>query len=184
MELRSLKIKVANIPEEGLEFLFSQEGEKILYALPEKDRSDFSLRGLVVAGVARRIQNTVSLQIRLETTIHMECSRCLEPVVSPFRTDFIYTLVPAEGKMGEEDPSRSDEDLNFGYYREDTIDLDPLVLEQIVVQIPIKPLCDDACRGLCPRCGINLNRLSCRCDKEVRDLRFAALKNFKVEKKS
>jgi uncharacterized protein len=184
VELRSLKIKAANIPEEGLEFRFSQEGEKILHALSEKDRSDFSLHGLVVTGIARNIRNTVSLQVRLETTIHMECGRCLEPVALPFRQDFTYTLVPAEGKVGEEDPSQSDEDLNFGYYREDTIDLEPLILEQIVVQIPIKPLCSALCKGLCPHCGTNLNTGACGCEKEVHDLRFAALKNFKVEKKS
>lgn len=175
-------IKVGNIPEEGLEFQFSQDGEKFLQLLPGREKKDFSLYGLRVAGFVRKICDAVSLQVRLETAIGMECGRCLEPVTYPVEAEFVYTLVPSGGKIGEEDSSRSDEDLNFGYYSDDVIDLNPLVMEQIVLRVPIKPLCKDLCKGLCPHCGTNLNTDNCGCKKGILDHRFSALKNFKVQK--
>jgi len=120
--------------------------------------------------------------MKVETVIGMECGRCLEPVKYPVEEELVYTLVPSEGKVGEEDPLRSDEDLNFGYYSDELIELDPLVMEQIVLRVPIKPLCHDLCKGLCPHCGANLNAGSCGCESGVLDPRFSALKNFKVTK--
>jgi len=177
-----LKIKVGNIPEEGLEFRFSREGEKFLELLPENDERDFSLSTLEVYGSVLKVRETVSLQLKMETVIEMECGRCLELAVYPVKAEMVYTLVPSGGRVGEEDPSQSDEDLNFGYYSDDVIDLDPLVMEQVVLRVPIKPLCSDLCKGLCPRCGTNLNTGSCECRSEALDPRFSALKNFKVTK--
>jgi len=177
-----LKIKVGNIPEEGLEFHFSPDGEKFLQHLPGNEKRDFSLCGLKVTGSVQKIRDTVSLQMKVETVIGMECGRCLEPVKYPVEEEFVYTLVPSEGKVGEEDPSRSDEDLNFGYYSDELIELDPLVMEQIVLRVPIKPLCHDLCKGLCPHCGSNLNAGDCGCKSRILDPRFSALKNFKVTK--
>jgi uncharacterized protein len=177
-----LKIKVGNIPEDGLEISFSPDGEKFLQHLPGKEKQDFSLHSLKVTGSVQKIRDAVSLQMKVETVIGMECGRCLEPVKCPVEAEFVYTLVPSEGRVGEEDPSRSDEDLNFGYYSDEVIELDPLVMEQIVLRVPIKPLCNDLCKGLCPHCGTNLNTDSCGCKSGIIDHRFSALKNFKVTK--
>ena len=177
-----MKIKVGNIPEGGLEFQYSPEGEKFLHLLPEEEKRDFTFHGLKVSGFVQKVRQSVSLRMKLQGVIGMECGRCLEPVTYPVESELVYTLVPSEGKVGEEDPSRSDEDMNFAYYSEDVIELDPLVLEQIVLQVPIKPLCSDLCKGLCPHCGTNLNRGSCECQGKMLDHRFSALKNFKVRK--
>jgi uncharacterized protein len=177
-----LKIKVGNIPEEGLEFQFSPEGERFLQLLPEQEKRDFTLRGLKVSGFVQKVRQAVSLRMTIQAAIGLECGRCLEPVTCPVESEMVYTLVPSEGKVGEDDPSRSDEDLNFGYYSDEVIELDPLVLEQIVLQVPIKPLCRELCKGLCPHCGTNLNAGSCECQGKMLDHRFSALKNFKVKK--
>ncbi len=177
-----MKIKVGNIPEEGSEFHFSQDGEKFLQLLPEKEKRDFSLHGLKVTGFVQKVRDTVSLQVKLETAIGMECGRCLEPVNYPVEAELVYTLVPSDGKMGEEDPSQSDEDLDFGYYSDEVIELDLLVMEEIVLHVPLKPLCDDLCKGLCPHCGTNLNTDICGCKSGILDHRFSALKKFKVTK--
>jgi uncharacterized protein len=165
-----------------LEFHFSQEGEKFLQLLPKKEKRDFSLHDLKVTGSVQKVRNAVSLHVKLETAVGVECGRCLEPVNYPIEAELVYTLVPSEGKIGEEDSSRSDEDLNFGYYSDEVIALDPLVMEQIVLRVPIKPLCNNLCKGLCPHCGTNLNTESCNCRSGILDPRFSALKNFKVMK--
>jgi uncharacterized protein len=74
----------------------------------------------------------------------------------------------------------SPEDLEYGFYQDDVIDLDGLLFEQIVLQIPIKILCTDTCKGLCPHCGININMASCSCHAEFIDERLAVLKKLKV----
>jgi len=177
-----MKIKVGGIPEEGLSFQFSQEGHRFLRLLPENEKAGFSLQKVGADCFAKKVGSTVFLQVNLETAVALECSRCLEPVMYPVKASFTYTLVPEGSDIAEEDISESDEDLNVGHYREDVIDLEILVLEQIVLRIPIKPLCRDGCKGLCVHCGINLNTASCGCETEVFNPRFAELRNFKVAK--
>jgi uncharacterized protein len=177
-----MKIKVGNILEEGTDFRFSQEGNKFLELLPDNEAVGFSLHRVAVICFAKKVRSTVSLQVNLDTSVDLDCSRCLEPVTYPIKAAFAYTLVPEESGIGEEDLSISDEDLNVGYYREDLIELDALVLEQIILQIPIKPLCQEDCKGLCAHCGANLNAAACGCGTDVVDRRFAALKNFKGAK--
>jgi uncharacterized protein len=182
-ETSMLKIKVGNIPEEGLEYHFSDNGNKLLEIIPDKGKIDFTLQKVGVVCLAKKVRNTVSLQVEAETVIDLKCSRCLEAAAYPVRAVFTCTMVPAEGGVREEeDVSSTDDDLNVGYYQDDVIDLAALVLEQIVLQIPIKPLCKEDCKGLCPRCGINLNEAECGCETGVFDQRFAALKNFKAAK--
>ena len=72
------------------------------------------------------------------------------------------------------------EELEISYYQGDFIDLTPIICEQIILQIPIKPLCSEECKGLCPHCGINMNVASCSCHLEFVDPRLAVLKNIKI----
>lgn len=176
-----MKIKVGNIPEEGLEFRFYREGESFVQLLPGKEKTDFSLHGVEVTGHAAKVRQTVSLRVKVKTAMDMECSRCLEPVTAPVVAEFTCTFVPAGSKIGEGDPSRLDEDLDVGYYQDDIIDLEPQVLEQVVLQVPFKPLCREDCKGLCPHCGANLNTDACQCERGTFGHPLAALKNFKVK---
>ncbi len=179
---KPMKIKVPNIPEEGQELHFSREGKKFLELIPDKEKAEFSLDAATVTCFVRKNRNSVSLKAEVQTGIGLQCSRCLEAVTHPVRAAFAYTLVPEGTGAADEDSSVKDEDLNVGHYREETIDLDVLVLEQIVLQIPIKPLCRADCKGLCPYCGTNLNDAACGCDTHTVDSRFAVLKNFKAAK--
>ena len=73
-------------------------------------------------------------------------------------------------------PEIQDDDLSTAFYEHDTIDLGQLMSEQFYLALPMKPLCKDACRGLCAQCGTNLNRETCGCSPAWDDPRFAALK--------
>ena len=73
------------------------------------------------------------------------------------------------------------EDMDVEYYEEETIDLDPIILEQIVLQIPMRVVCRETCRGLCPQCGTNLNISSCTCSGRMIDERLSVLKNLKLK---
>jgi uncharacterized protein len=71
-----------------------------------------------------------------------------------------------------------DDDVETSYYRDDEVDLNELIREQFYLALPMKPLCTEECRGLCPQCGANLNTDTCDCATEWVDPRLAALKNI------
>lgn len=176
-----MKIKVENISEEGLQLQFFKDGDWFRALLPEKEKVNYLLHKVDVFLSVNRIGETVSLAVKIETAVDLECCRCLEVFTLPIKTEFKYTLVPI-GKRIEEELELTSEDLSFGYYKNDLLELDPIIFEQILLPIPIKPLCNDLCKGLCPYCGVNLNETSCKCQTKVIDPRFAALKNINVLK--
>jgi DUF177 domain-containing protein len=103
---------------------------------------------------------------RLDATAHVPCSRCLEPYPMQVGRDFDVAYVPTLRGAGadEMDLQISREDLDVAYLDEDgNLDLSGLAAEQVYLTLPMKPLCADDCRGLCPGCGCNLNTESCHC---------------------
>jgi uncharacterized protein len=102
--------------------------------------------------------------------------------VLPIDAEVKFTLAPLRERMEGDAPESLEEDLNFGYYKDDEIDFDEIVLDQVIMQVPFKPLCADQCRGLCPNCGMNLNTGSCSCRKQTGHAGFAPLRNFVVQK--
>lgn len=113
---------------------------------------------------------------QLRAALVLPCSRCLEPFPLPVEREFDLRYVPQQVNVGEGDREVDPDDLTTAYYRDDTIDLGLLMREQFYLALPMKPLCRDACRGLCPACGVNLNVTSCDCDSRWRDPRLDGLK--------
>jgi uncharacterized protein len=176
----SLKINPGILPEEGLRLKFSEGPSWFEHCFAGSELPEFSLVTAEVDCLITRSGATVYIRGRLEAAIRQECSRCLEPATLSVGGDFAYTLVPDKEEF-EEEIELSAAELETGYYRGDFIDLSPLICEQIVLQVPIKVLCSEDCKGLCPRCGTNLNRGSCHCRLEDVDERLAVLKNFRVK---
>lgn len=109
------------------------------------------------------------------------CSRCLgeftEPLDVSFEEEFIE-LAPDEGRVEEDEEEESGRTVSF--YSGDEIDLTDPLRENILLELPMKPLCDEECKGLCPTCGTNLNEGACKCegDREIVDPRLAVLKDL------
>jgi uncharacterized protein len=112
------------------------------------------------------------------TELELACSRCLEPFRLPVAAPFDLRYLPASEASTEADREVDDEDLETSYYENDAIDLNGLLREQFYLALPMKPLCQDDCRGLCPQCGTNLNTGSCSCAPVWEDPRLAPLKNL------
>jgi len=180
-----LKIKVGNIPEEGLDLEFFKDGDWFRQVLPEEERPVFPLHRVDVCLSVKKVGKTVSLEVKAKTVVDLECCRCLEGFTFPIKAEFQYILSPAEEQFEEqfeEEVELTSEDLLSGYYKNDVIELGPVIFEQILLQIPIKPLCSDLCKGLCQHCGVNLNEETCQCQVNAVDFRLAVLKNVKVLK--
>lgn len=115
---------------------------------------------------------------RAQTRFELDCGRCLEPFEMPVDTTFDLRYVPQEQNAGEGEREIGEDDLTTAFYREGMLDLVELLREQFQLALPMKPLCTEACRGLCPDCGANLNRTQCGCTPKWEDPRLAPLKGL------
>jgi uncharacterized protein len=121
-------------------------------------------------------QEKVRLGGIVETEIELACSRCTDSYRLPVRAAFDLLYLPAANAETTPEHEVQEDDLDTSYYREGVIDFADLVREQIYLTLPMKPLCQEACRGLCPECGTNLNTGSCDCAPVWEDPRLAPLK--------
>jgi uncharacterized protein len=115
------------------------------------------------------------------STLELACSRCLEPFTWPVDALFDLRYQPRSANTGDGEREVEEDDLSTAFYENNEIDLGQLMHEQFYLALPMKPLCRDECAGLCPHCGMNLNRGTCGCTREWEDPRFAALKALKKE---
>ena len=116
---------------------------------------------------------------RVETTLELPCSRCLEPFTLPVEQTFDLRYQPHAQNAGEGEREIEEDDLTTAFYEDDEIDLGQLMREQFYLSLPMKPLCAEDCRGLCPVCGTNLNRGTCDCKRSWDDPRLGALKELR-----
>ncbi|HVG23917.1 MAG TPA: DUF177 domain-containing protein [Thermoanaerobaculia bacterium] len=116
-------------------------------------------------------------------TADLNCSRCAEPYpianTSTFHVRFRPR--PEASEENEEVEITDSEELDVEFYSERSIPLRDLALEQIQLSIPMKPLCDESCLGLCPTCGVNRTRERCSCETSIVDDRWGALKDIRDE---
>jgi uncharacterized protein len=116
-------------------------------------------------------------------TADLECSRCVEPF--PFANTSAFHVRfrprPEASEENEEVEIIAREELDVEFYSDRVLPLRDLALEQIQLSLPMKPLCDESCLGLCPTCGVNRTRQSCSCGESVADGRWGALKSIREE---
>jgi uncharacterized protein len=115
---------------------------------------------------------------RVSTLLELTCSRCLEAFRLPVDAAFDLVFLPAQENAAQGEIEVDDEDLSTAFYRDDVIDLGGMMREQFLLGLPMKPLCQEQCRGLCPGCGANLNVGSCSCSQEWTDPRLDALRGL------
>ena len=116
------------------------------------------------------------------------CSCCLKEFELPVGGDFTLTYcrelpqVDIADDGDDEGAELSAEDMGLILFDGQEIDLSESIQEQLVMTLPSKPVCDVKCKGLCPKCGVDLNLGSCDCSPQDINLKMAALKDFKVKK--
>ena len=110
----------------------------------------------------------------------LSCQRCLEPLAQPVEEHVELLLMPAGNASESLEHALAAEELGVVEVPEDgEVDLRPLLIEQIQLNVPMKPLCRSGCAGLCPSCGKNLNAGPCGCEQKEIDPRWKALEAFK-----
>lgn len=165
-----MRFKVSGIPADGIE-------EEL--KLPIKLHEITLKEGVRVFIKIQKIDDAVLVEGMAEGNALMICSRCLKEFISPVKTNFNVEYVPGGPLSREEEHELTGRELDISFYEEDEIDIEALVREQILLAVPMKPLCSADCRGICPTCGANLNETACKCGKEEIDPRLAPLKKLK-----
>lgn len=130
------------------------------YPILEKKPMVFQFTNL---GKKRILMNTV-----IEMALLMPCDRCLELV----RQDF-HIEVTREFNMEETEAHRIDALDETNFISGNSLDVDKLVYGEILLELPMKILCSESCKGICNRCGTNLNHGTCDCDTRLLDPRMA-----------
>jgi len=132
--------------------------------------------------VVRKDRTQFRLAGRVETAIGLTCSRCLEGFEMPVAEAFDVLFLPHTPAGTAEERMIEDDDLSTAFYEDNVIDLGQLMQEQCYLAVPMKPLCQEGCRGICPDCGTNLNTASCVCQRTWVDPRLAVLEQLRKDK--
>lgn len=143
--------------------------------LPLEDERVRLTNAAQIAGQLSRKRERVHAQGKIETAVEVYCDRCLAPLVVPVATKFDVSYDPPGQSEASENVELQAEDLATAVYTGEQLDLDELTREQILLALPMRSLCQPACRGLCPTCAVNLNQQNCACEQQEIDPRWAGL---------
>jgi len=115
----------------------------------------------------------------LATSIEASCARCLEPVRQSVHRNFDLLYRPQGSDAGREEISVTQAEAEIGYYRGEGLLLEDVLREQLLLAVPIRVICRDECKGLCPSCGRNRNTEPCNCAEDRIDPRWDALRKLR-----
>jgi DUF177 domain-containing protein len=110
-----------------------------------------------------KIGSNVLVEGPVTCTMKLVCDRCLEGFVLPISAHLNIELAPKLDQPKLPEVELTGEEMNLYYFEGDELDLEPYVYEEVMLAIPIKALCDEACKGICSVCGKNQNTEACKC---------------------
>ncbi len=138
---------------------------------------------------AHRMGEGVYLEGEGTGDFELGCSRCLARYRHALQEPFRLVLEPAGSRQPSEPEGAAalerdglylSDELETGWYRGDPIELDEFLREVMALALPAKPLCQEACLGLCPQCGVDRNASACECERARPDSPFAALRALRT----
>jgi uncharacterized protein len=115
----------------------------------------------------------IQCRVVIRTTAHYICDRCLEQFDKPFDVQFEMLF-----HVGKDDLETTEEDVVILPVETVEVDLAERITENLVLEIPMKSLCREGCKSICPHCGANLNYEPCECGEEPIDPRWEKLKDL------
>jgi uncharacterized protein len=186
-----MRVKIEEIQDKGLELTEKLSAELLTSALAPSGGFKLIAPGALQVKfkrVAGRVFLTGSLQPRLVAP----CKRCLTDVELNAPVAFSLRMVERKEHERElladgDDDGATESAGSFDLDQADaepfdgkTIDLDPIVREQVALALPVSVLCREDCKGLCTVCGQDLNEKDCGCERKVVDVRLAKLRDIKL----
>ena len=185
-KIKNLILHVEQLKEKEFSHAFEEDPQAFpLIAEMIKNRECEFLKPLNLRLKAFRIRELFEVRGTFRTRMRLPCSRCLKDFDAPLAFDFELTYTKeVPGLMDvfeDEDIELRIEEIGMIYFKGEEINLQQGIQEQVVMAFPLQPLCDENCKGLCPKCGSDLNRGDCGCKREPVSNKFASLKNLKLD---
>jgi uncharacterized protein len=182
-----MEILIEQITEEGLVFEFEKSVQTfpVLAEMAANGECEFTAPIGTIVRVLR-INDMVEIEGDIETSVRLPCSRCLRLFETSLKSHFELTYMRRATDVIEVSDSQqvelNAEDTGVVYFQGEKINLKDTIQEQVVMEFPLRALCNQDCKGLCPKCGTDLNEDLCNCERRSSLGKFAVLKNLKLEK--
>jgi uncharacterized protein len=163
-----MKIIISDIPDEGLDLDFEEKfgTEEATLVAPVKAHLELT-----------KAHSEIIVTGNVTAELELECSRCLKKYRSIMSEAVNVVYHPISEIMTDRHELKDDE-MDMGFYKGEELDLRELVREQVMLNIPMKPLCSENCKGFCPQCGTDLDTGSCSCETKKIDSRLEVLKKL------
>jgi uncharacterized protein len=160
-------ITVSEIPDDGLELNEELAAETLAVRAPVHSVLNVYRTGseVLVSGV-------------MDTVVELQCGRCLKNFDMDIKSRLEVVYHPAKEIGKEEHRELKGDELESGFYSDDTLDTVDVLREQLLLSVPMRPLCSEDCKGLCPVCGADLSEVQCNCEIREEDPRLSVLKNL------
>ena len=183
-----MEFKVSELEREPVEFDQELEPGAVDLGGEAEQVGRLAAKGLAEVIHEHRGPRDIVADIRLkgsfEGKFQVPCARCVEPVEIPLAAEFdlIFRPVGVDGESPER--SITAPETEIGYYQGDSLALEDVLREQVLLSLPVRTLCKPDCKGLCQRCGANRNSQACSCEDGPSDLRWEALSGLRSRIKS
>lgn len=158
------------VPEQGAQ---AQELQLSFMDLGLAD--PFAGPGVRVRFELKRFDDKVFGRVRAETQVRHQCSRCLKEFEAPLEADFSIQFEPKGGPQGGGAEDEDDPGESIAFYEGDELPIGEEIRQELESLVPLAPQCRTGCRGLCPRCGHDLNQGACACPTSTEGGAFAVL---------
>jgi uncharacterized protein len=184
----ALLITVLDLEREPIEFNETIPAGAIDYGSGIRQIDGMPINGRADLLTEHRGPHNLIQDIRLRAgykgNFEMPCARCLDPVAQRLEEDFDLLFRPAGVDTGGSEHAISTSDTEIGYYEGGRLAVEDVLREQVLLSLPARALCQQECKGLCPRCGRNRNNEICDCDTSQVDARWTALANLRSKIKT
>lgn len=137
---------------------------------------DLALQGpLQFAGQVENAAPFLELHGQAKARLRLTCARCLAQFELPLQAEI------AEAYTNKPEAMSEDDEYAVSFFEGDEIDIAPAILQALLLELPMQPLCRPDCQGLCPDCGADLNQQPCTCNHQDIDIRFSKLQTLLQE---
>jgi uncharacterized protein len=183
-----MEFKVSELEQEPIDFDLQVKPGAIDFGDEAEQSGPLASAGRAEVIHEHRGPKEIIADIRLKGNysgnFEVPCARCIEPVTIPLAGEFDLIFRPIGADAGAPERSISAPETEIGYYQKDSLLLEDVLREQVLLALPVRTLCKPDCKGLCPRCGQNRNSQVCSCDEGPNDPRWEALAGLRGRIKS
>jgi uncharacterized protein len=175
-------VKLEEIPDEGLHLEWKEEPVSLSSYLGNLSGIDFDVKSSLDSEAdITKAGKAILVKGKVQTVLQLRCVRCLKEFSYPLSSTFDLTLLPLKETSLPEEAELSEEDMESGLFDGEEIHLSEVACEQVFLEIPLQPFCQEDCKGLCPVCGKDRNVSRCDCKKEAFESGFSALRKLRLD---